>query len=183
MAAAGLDLFATRGFDETTMEDVASAARVGRRTLFRYFPSKNDIVWGDFDWVLTRLRTHLQETPADSPVIAAIAHGAVESNRYRTDQLPELRIRMTLITTVPALQAHSMVRYADWRAVIAEFAADRLGQEPADLLPLAISYAALGASLAAFARWVEHPDEDLIENLRASYGALVAGFQPRTELM
>ena len=42
---------------------------------------------------------------------------------------------MTLITTVPALQAHSMLRYAAWRAVVAEFVAQRLGDEPDDLVP------------------------------------------------
>jgi mycofactocin system transcriptional regulator len=176
IAAAGLRLFAGNGFDETTMEEVAAAAQVSRRTLFRYFPSKNDIVWGDFDWVLDRLRRHLDEAAPDASLMEAIRHAAVESNRYDGGQLPELRVRMTLITTVPALQAHSMVRYAEWRQVISEFAALRLGQEPDDLLPLAVGQAALGASLAAFGRWVAHPEEDLIVNLDTSYRALIDGF-------
>jgi mycofactocin system transcriptional regulator len=158
------------------MDDVAGAAHVGRRTLFRYFPSKNDIVWGDFNRVLERLGHHLAETAPDAPLMQAITHAAIESNRYPPDQLPELRVRMSLITAVPALQAHSMVRYADWRAVISIFAARRLGQQPGDLIPLAVGYAALGASLAAFSRWVAHPQEDLIRNLEASYEAMCSGF-------
>lgn len=176
IAAAGLELFAKHGFEATTMEDVAAAANVGRRTLFRYFPSKNDIVWGDFDWVLRRLRFHLGEAADDLPLMAAITHAAIESNRYSDEQLPDLLIRMTLITTVPALQAHSMVRYAEWRRIISEFAAGRLNQAPDDLMPLAIGQAALGASLAAFTRWVEHPEENLIVNLRTTYHALGKGF-------
>jgi TetR/AcrR family transcriptional regulator, regulator of mycofactocin system len=174
--AVALDLFSERGFDETTMEDVAAALQIGRRTLFRYFPSKNDIVWGDFDSVLHRLRHQLRVTQDDVTLWGAISNAALESNRYEPEQLPELRIRMTLITTVPALQAHSAVRYAEWRQVIADFAGHRLRQRPVDLLPLTVSYAALGASLSAFTRWVDHPEENLEDNLRASYAAVGAGF-------
>ncbi|TQM06248.1 TetR family transcriptional regulator [Pseudonocardia kunmingensis] len=41
-----LDLFTERGFDTTTVDDIAAAAGIGRRTVFRYCPSKNDIPWG-----------------------------------------------------------------------------------------------------------------------------------------
>jgi mycofactocin system transcriptional regulator len=171
-----LDLFARNGFEETTVEDIAAELGINRRTLFRYFSSKNDMVWGDFDWVLDRLRAHLAETTPDEPLMAAIARAAVASNHYEPEQQPELRIRMTLITTVPALQAHSMLRYAAWRGVIAEFVAERLGQEPDDLVPQTIGHAALGTSMAAFVRWVHSPGEDLDENLRRAYDLLATGF-------
>jgi TetR/AcrR family transcriptional regulator, regulator of mycofactocin system len=73
---------------------------------------------------------------------------------------------MTLITTIPALQARSMLRYAAWRRIVAEFAARRLGQEPDDLVPETIAHVALGTSMAAFLRWVSHPCDDLQANLR-----------------
>ncbi len=44
-----IDLFAARGFDEVSVDDVAEAAGIARRTLFRYYPSKNALPWGDFD--------------------------------------------------------------------------------------------------------------------------------------
>ena len=44
-----LALFATHGFDEVSVDDVAKAAGIARRTLFRYYASKNAIPWGDFD--------------------------------------------------------------------------------------------------------------------------------------
>ena len=53
-----IELFAARGFDEVSVDDVAQAAGIARRTLFRYYASKNAIPWGDFD-------AHLR-TPARS---------------------------------------------------------------------------------------------------------------------
>ena len=172
-----LELFAERGFEETTVDDVADALGVSRRTLFRYFASKNDMVWGDFDWVLARLRRCLDATGPEEPLHEALGRAVVESNRYEDDQLPELRIRMRLITGVPALQAHSTLRYAEWRAVIAEFVAARVGGEPDDLIPQTVAHAALGTSMAAFLVWVDDPSSDLVENLREAYLLLGSGLR------
>ncbi|MCX6386319.1 MAG: mycofactocin system transcriptional regulator [Solirubrobacterales bacterium] len=165
-----LRLFARNGFEETTMADIAEALGVGRRSLFRYFPSKNDIVWGDFDYVLDRLEGLLEATPPDVEIMRGLTDAIVESNRYGLDQLPELRIRMMLITSVPALQAHSMLRYEAWCQVVAKFVARRRGEEPTDLIPQTIGRAMLGTSMAAFVHWVGNPDEDLGTNLEAAFG-------------
>jgi TetR/AcrR family transcriptional regulator, regulator of mycofactocin system len=178
---AALELFARDGFEQTTMDDIADALGIGRRTLFRYFPSKNDIVWGDFELVLDRLGRLLYATPRDVPIMRALADAIIESNRYPPDQLAGLRIRMTLITTVPALQAHSMLRYRAWRQVVAEFVADRRGESPDDLVPQTIGYALLGTSTAAFAHWVDNPDEDLDASLAQAYGILRASVAAEPE--
>jgi mycofactocin system transcriptional regulator len=172
---AALELFAQHGFEETTVEDIAATLGVSRRTLFRYFASKNDMVWGDFDWVLERLRRCLAETSPDAPLHEALAQAVIESNRYDDEQLPELRIRMRLITGVPALQAHSMLRYAEWRAVIAEFVAQRLGCRPDELVPQTVAHTSLGTSMAAFVVWVNDPSTDLIANLEQAYALLGSG--------
>jgi mycofactocin system transcriptional regulator len=157
------------------MEDLADAIGVGRRTLFRYFPSKNDIVWGNFNLVLDRLRSLLNAASPDTPIMDALADAIVESNRYEPEQLDELRTRMTLITTVPALQAHSMLRYAAWRDVVAEFVATRRDESPTDILPQTISHATLGTSIAALVHWVNNPGSDLDTSLRDAYSILKAG--------
>lgn len=175
-ARVALHRFATVGFDETTMDDIAAELGVGRRTLFRYFASKNDLVWGDFDWVLDRLRGEFDAVDPATPLLPALREAVVASNTYPDEALDDLRIRMTLITTVPALQAHSMLRYAEWRAVVAEFAARRLGLAPHDLEPLAIGHAALGASTSAFTYWVTNPHLDLTEQLHRVYRLLESGF-------
>ncbi len=176
--AAALELFSTRGFEQTTVEDIATAVGVTRRTIFRYFASKNDMVWGDFDAVIVRLRDAFDAEPDDMPLTEALRRAVVASNRYEPEQLLDLRIRMALITTVPALQAHSMLRYAAWRNAVAEMAAPRMGAKPEDLAPQTLGNAALGASMAAFDRWVSNPDEDLEQCLEDAYRLLASGFDP-----
>ena len=170
-------MFAERGFEETTLDDIAEALGVSRRTLFRYFASKNDMVWGDFDWVLGRLRRCLDATAPDEPLHEALRRAAVQSNRYEDEQLSELRIRMRLITGVPALQAHSALRYAEWREVIASWVAERRACRPGDLVPQAVAHAALGTSMAAFLVWVDDPASDLVANLEEAYGLLGDGLR------
>jgi mycofactocin system transcriptional regulator len=168
-----LELFAANGFEETTLDEIAAAVGIGRRSLFRYFPSKNDMVWGEFETVMDRLRDELDAAPEDQPLIEAIARAVVESNSYPRSALRELRIRMNLITTVPALQAHSMLRYAAWRQVVAEFVARRLGVQPDHLVPETIAHVALGTAMAAFVRWVDHPGDDLRANLEEGFRLLI----------
>ncbi len=170
-----LSLFSERGFEETTLDDVAIELGIGRRTLSRYFPSKNDLVWGEFNDVLDRLRAELRIVDPGLPLMEAIRVAAVRSNTYPDDLLDELHRRVMLIQTVPALQAHSMLRYAEWRGVIAEYAANRLGCLPDDLAPLSAGHAAFAASTAAFGRWVAHRDEDILILLDRSYELVATG--------
>ncbi len=159
------DLFDRQGFDRTTVDDIASAAGIGRRTFFRYFPSKNDVAWGDFDTELARMRRRLRAAPAGAPLMDAIRHAVVDFNRVAPDQIPAHRRRMALILRVPALQAHSTLRYAAWRQVIADFVAERTGLQPDMLLPRTVAHAMLGVAVAAYEQWLESGDGDLCELL------------------
>ena len=126
-----LDLFARDGFEATTMDDVAAALGVSRRTLFRYFASKNDMVWGDFDGVLARLRElPRRRRRRTSRCMTALRRAVVASNHYGADELPELRIRMTLITSVPAPAGPLHAPLRGVAAVIAEFAPRAWRGEP-----------------------------------------------------
>ncbi|MFC8517197.1 mycofactocin system transcriptional regulator [Streptomyces sp. NPDC057257] len=171
-----LRLFAERGFDEVTVEDIAAAAGIGRRTFFRYYKSKNDAVWGDFAGELRRMREVLDGCPPGMPMMDALREAVVDFNRLDAAQIPWHRLRMRLILEVPALQAHSTLMYAEWRAVVAEFAARRLG-EPADaLLPQVIAYACLGAAVAAYEQWLRQDGSDLAGFLDEALRALASGF-------
>jgi mycofactocin system transcriptional regulator len=173
---AGLALFSRQGFSRTTVDEIAAAAGVGRRTIFRYFPSKNDIAIGDLDAGLDRLRQALAESDPQLAMMEALRQAMLRANNFDPERLPALRIQMTLITRDPVLQAHAMVRYAAWRRIVAEFAAARSGCRPDDLMPQAIAYAALGTAMAAFTRWVRAPGERLERCLDDAFRELANGF-------
>jgi TetR/AcrR family transcriptional regulator, regulator of mycofactocin system len=171
-----LQIFTERGFDRTTVEDVAHAAGIGRRTFFRYFASKNDVAWGDFDTHLERMRGALAAGPPDEPVLSALRRAILDFNRYPPDQKAWHRRRMALILRTPALQAHSTLRYAAWRAVVAEYVARRTGQPETALLPQTVAFAFLGAAVAAYEQWLAREDADLTELMDSALRLLSDGF-------
>jgi mycofactocin system transcriptional regulator len=154
-------LFATHGFDATTVDDIAAAAGIGRRTFFRYFPSKNDVPWGAFEDELGRMRVRLKACPPEVPLMDAIRLALIDFNRVAPAQVPLHRTRMELILRVPALLAYSTLRFAAWRAVVAEFVAERTGCRPDGLAPQAIAHAVLGVAVAAYEHWLDDPASDL----------------------
>jgi mycofactocin system transcriptional regulator len=169
---AAFELFSEHGFDGTTLDQIASAVGVNRRTLFRYYPSKADIPWGRFDQTLSELDRMLRELPTDWPIHRAVLEGIVRFNDVPDDARPSHRSRMRLILDTPALQAHSALRYAQWRRVIAGFVAERRGVPPDALLPQVAGYAALGIALAAYEQWMHDETCELGDVLRRSMDEL-----------
>ncbi|OZM71667.1 mycofactocin system transcriptional regulator [Amycolatopsis antarctica] len=170
------ELFDRNGFARTTVDDIALAAGIGRRTFFRYFPSKNDVVWGSFDHQLSIMRTGFRDCPESMPLMEALRTVVVDFNRVPDAEARWHRRRLELILTVPALQAHSTLRYADWRRVVAEFAGTRLAVSSDSLAPQAIAHAALGVAVAAYEQWLADARSDLGELLDAALRELAAGF-------
>ena len=127
-----LGLFTRHGFDSTTVDDIAGATGISRRTFFRYYASKNDVVWGDFAGLLRGMEDWLSGAPIAHPLVGTLSVAIVRFNRLPPEAIPAHRQRMSLILHTPALQAHSTLRYADWRGVVARFAARRLAL-PVDL--------------------------------------------------
>ncbi|MDA8275873.1 MAG: mycofactocin system transcriptional regulator [Actinomycetota bacterium] len=175
LAEVALRLFARDGFEATTVDDIADAAGIARRTFFRYYATKADVVWGEFDAELERLRERFRRAPEGLPIVDVVRTAVVATNRFGAGELDQLRTRIELTATVPALVAHSAVQYQAWCDVVAEFAARRLGADPGELGPQTVARACLGAALAAFTVWAARPDEDLDRCLDEAFRILAAG--------
>ncbi|GED99871.1 putative transcriptional regulatory protein TetR [Gordonia spumicola] len=175
LSEVAIDLFTANGFDETSVDDIASAAGIARRTLFRYYPSKNSLAWGEFDDHLDDLRTRLARAPEDISLGESLIRALIVFNEVPGDYVEKHRSRMSLLLGVPALQAHSMLMYADWRQVIAEHCAARLAVDPGDHIPQTIAWMTLGTALAAYDQWLADPTSDLTELLETGGRVLVDG--------
>ena len=171
---AAFRLFAQYGFEATTLDAIATEVGVGRRTLFRYYSSKNDIPWGQFDQTLDGFRRILDAMPADIPLHEAIHRGVLAFNAFPEDAEPPHRERMRLILHTPALRAHSMLRYGEWRSVIADYVARRLGLAPANLMPRVVGHVSLALALSAYEEWLESSDASLPTLLDQAMAALAA---------
>src|SRR3954453_1802598 len=173
-----LALFADRGFDETTVEDIAAAAGISRRTFFRYFAAKNAVVWGDFDDGLRYFADSLDAADPAQPWRDALRVAGVDFNSLDSELAPLHRDRMELILHVPALQAYATLMYARCREVVTRFVAARTGAKPDDLQPRLVGHTTLAAAVAAYEQWLAEPGTDLGALLDASMRWLAGEDRP-----
>src|ERR1700749_2698753 len=174
-------LFAERGFEQTTVDEIAAAAGIGRLTFFRYCPSKNDVPWAAFEAELDRMRVRLKACPPEVPLMDAIRLALIDFNRVAPAQVPLHRRRMEVILRVPTLLAHSTLRFTAWREVVAEFVADRTGRRTGQLAPQALAHATLGVCVAAYEHWLDAPGADLTALLDRAMRELGDAFAGRLE--
>lgn len=171
-----LRLFADKGFEETTVDDLAAAAGIGRRTFFRYYPSKNDVVVGDYEEGTRVLRAALAGAdPATHPV-EMVRQALRATNDYTPDEYVSLAIRIWLLTTVPSLQAHAAWRYSTWEKLIVEYVLARVGARHR-LYACGLAKTSIAAMWAAYTVWL---DDGAGPNLTAlideAFARLTTGF-------
>lgn len=161
VALLALRHFAEHGYDATTMDEIASLAGIGRRTLFRYFPSKPDLVWGGLEPVVGRMRAVLEEATADESARDVIARAMTESLDLDAEHIEATRLRLRLMASDPALIGFGVTRLGANRDILADFIARRLG-EPADgLRAQVLADAISSANFSALLWWaVRGTDED-----------------------
>jgi len=172
---AAFRLFDERGFEQTTIDDIAEAAGIARRTFFSYFASKNDVPWGSFEHELERMRGFLADLPADTTVMDAIRLAVLDFNTVAPAEQQWHRRRLALILSTPALQAYSTLRYTAWREVINEYAAARLGLATGDLTVQIVGYTSLATAIAAYEVWLAQQGADLHQLLDSAFRQLASG--------
>jgi hypothetical protein len=106
----------------------------------------------------------------------AVRQAVIAANHYSAEDVPDLRARMNLISSIPDLAASAAVHYDVWERAISEFVARRTGQPSDSLYPLAVGRATLATCRAAYEMWASQADADLTVYLDAGLRALTAGF-------
>ena len=158
LVEAATKLFATRGFDETTTEDIAEAADVSQRTFFRHFPSKEAVLYGDMDDLLARFREILDARPNGEPIVASVRESILALADDYDDQRKLRLLQARLASSYPSVSAYSraVVQHA-WEMALAESLGRRMDVTvTSDPRPEIIAAAAMAALRHAIRRWAKN---------------------------
>jgi AcrR family transcriptional regulator len=152
--AQALRLFADKGFQATTIEEIAAAAEMAPRTFFRYFPTKEEVVfWAEYPPMLAGF---VAARPDDEPALEALHHGIVEGLAAIWDQDEErerMLERLRLAFRTPALHPRMRQQQAHWAAELAKILAHRLSARPDNLEVRIIAAAVAAAVWVAAEEW------------------------------
>lgn len=108
MIAAAFELFLTRGFEQTTIDDIVRLADVGRSSFFRYFPSKEDVVFPDHERCLAEMTAFLQEGTGEEEPVARVCDAACLVMRMYAANPSFAVQRYRLTKSVPGLRSHEL---------------------------------------------------------------------------
>jgi len=141
IARVALGLFAERGYDETTLADIAEVADVSPRTIFAYYESKEDILFCDEGAVGERLMQLLEERPPGVTTIDAIREFFASTER--PDE--QARLRKKVARGTPALEMRMRARHSQIEPMLVRSIARDLDTGPDDIRPLLIAASMMAA--------------------------------------
>jgi AcrR family transcriptional regulator len=119
VAREALRLFAEHGFEGVTVADVAAAAGVGERTVFRCFPDQEELLFGEDEACRSALAAALAARPAAEPPVAALTAASAAVTAALADRRDELAARLAVIRSSRALEVRKHARHAGFEAVLA----------------------------------------------------------------
>jgi AcrR family transcriptional regulator len=171
LAVAALELFSERGYDETTVAEIAERAGLTKRTFFRYFADKREVLFADGGGEFQRVIVEaVGAAPPSASPLEAVAAGLEATGAFFEGRREFAITRHKVIAANPELQERERMKLASLAEGIAAALRERGVSEPAATLA-----AEAGASVfhVAFARWVS-PDGggDLVELIRESLSEL-----------
>lgn len=186
LVAAAVELFRTRGYEETTVDDIAVAAGVGRRTFFRYFRSKEDAVSPDHETALARIAEVFETAHATEPANSLVLRaGETVFDIYADD--PQLSVhRYRLTHAVPALRDRESASVDHYRRLITRYLRRRFDGDPDGDLRAAVTGAAVVAAhnLALRAWLADGAPADGLEACRRRFrrvGEMLPGEPPGSD--
>jgi len=150
----GMDLFASNGYDETTVEQIATTAGMSKRSFFRYFASKEDLVLGNLEAVGRRLARALAARPDDEPPWLAMRR-AFDLLVSLNDADPKRTlVLLRMLRDTPSLKARHLEKQLRWQELLTPHLPRGTVAGGNDPRPRAIAAAALACLDAAQEAWV-----------------------------
>ncbi|WP_328498197.1 TetR/AcrR family transcriptional regulator [Streptomyces sp. NBC_00414] len=169
---AAYELFADRGFEATTIADIAAAAEVSPRTVTLYFPSKLELAMSEFDSVTDQIRTAVHEREAGVTILDALEHW-LRGQLTRRSDLADLADQVLELN--PQLRAAAEARLTEVIQYGAQILAEEQGSSPDDFGPRMASAAAAAVISEVCYRPQEAHIDTAIAFLRAGLATLPPG--------
>ena len=169
---AALELYGERGFEQTTVAEIAAHAGLTERTFFRHFADKREVLFAGADQLKELLVSTVAGAPADLAAIDAAAAGIEAAGAAIQEGGEFPRVRAAIIAASAELQERELIKLASLATALAEQLRRRGVSEPAASLTAEASIAVFRIS---FDRWVNGPaQQDLPRVIRESLEALKA---------
>lgn len=172
---AALDLFARRGFDDVTVDEIAEAADVSKSTLFRYYETKEDLLFADAVGHRDALVRALAGRPAEEPVLVSLRASLRSLADYYQADRQRAVTRNRIMAESPALAARSLERQVVWEEGLAAVLLPRLGGGPdAETRAGVLAAASMGVVRVATRRWIASEDDSkMIDHVLAALDLLI----------
>ncbi|HEX9039808.1 MAG TPA: TetR/AcrR family transcriptional regulator [Trebonia sp.] len=181
LAQAAIGLFNERGYEQTTVDDIAERAGLSRATFFRHYRSKEDVIFPDHDRLLGQVRDRLRSS-SHSTALAAVSDAVRLVLLHYLDEGDLARRRYALTSTVPALRDREIVSVARYQRLFREFITAWMAGRA--------EYTALQAELMAAAvvsahnhvlrRWLRGESPDPVREVDQALNQVISLFTPRT---
>lgn len=169
LVEAAMQLYRERGFDRTTVADIAARAGLTERTFFRYFTDKREVLFSGSHLLQEFLVDKVAHAPASMRPLDAVTSALAESRQFFEPRREFARHRHALITAHAELQERELIKLASLGAAIAE--ALRRRGVPAPAASLAAD-AGITIFKRAFESWVGDTKKDLEHHVRAAQAEL-----------
>jgi AcrR family transcriptional regulator len=166
LVQAAMDLYGERGFDQTTVAEIAERAGLTERTFFRHFADKREVLFWGAGLLQDVLVNAVDEAPASKPAIDAVGV-ALEAAAAALQERPDFaRRRQAIIAANTELQERELIKMATLSAALADALGRRGVQEPAASLTAEVGIAVFKV---AFERWIADTDaQSFAQVIRAS---------------
>jgi AcrR family transcriptional regulator len=146
---AAMKLFAERGFDATTIADIAAAADISPRTFFSYFPSKEEAVFAKFEPAFESFDQAMRERPPGTGALEAMREWILGMATEFTGDIEAAKLEARLRRESPAVAACDLRHMRQFERRLAEAVGEDLGEPPDALRPRLVAAAAVAALQAS----------------------------------
>lgn len=169
---AALELYSERGFEPTTVAEIAKRAGLTERTFFRHYADKREVLFGGSRQLEELLVTAVADTPASMAPIDAVATGLATIGAVLQERRDYALLRYAIIVANAELRERELIKLASLATALASALRERGVADPAASLA---AEAGIAVFRVAFERWIDQPTEkDLPHFIRESLDDLKA---------